>query len=384
MHEPEPIAETPSVSRPRMNVIEDEPAPVREGLPPGFRMRADAHYVDQLDARMSSIPVRLIDTQALETTRHNGDAVSAAFVESVKRLGVLQPLLVLAQGTRYRVIAGRRRLAAAVAAGLRDVPCLVQHVDSEQAEQMALASNLPATRPRPSTGTAAGGAATAGVASELGHALSTLISCANLLSSDSAMTQTVAASLVRAEATRAMGMLVALRVLRDEMPLSRGQVLITSLFDLLARTATAERQVRGIRVEFTPDSVAPPATITCDAALLVDALSALIFAAASLSETSESASASIRGSHKGDRAIAVDASTGTRGQTTFHVSQTIVEVPAVWLGRAFDIAWPIRDGVSALIRLQAARKIAQAHGGDLEVSAIDRGTAFLLTIPTTT
>ncbi len=86
----------------------------------------------------------------------------------------------------------------------------------------------------------------------------------------------------------------------------------------------------------------------------------------------------------GDLAIAVDASTGTRGQTTFHVSQTIVEVPAVWLGRAFDIAWPIRDGASALIRLQAARKIAQAHGGDLEVSAIDRGTAFLLTIPTTT
>ena len=39
---------------------------VREGLPPGFRMRADAHYVDQLDTRMSSIPVRLIDTQAIE------------------------------------------------------------------------------------------------------------------------------------------------------------------------------------------------------------------------------------------------------------------------------------------------------------------------------
>ena len=77
MHEPEPIAETPSVSRPRMNVIEDEPAPappVREGLPPGFRMRADAHYVDQLDARMSSIPVRLIDTQANDRRSAGGVA----------------------------------------------------------------------------------------------------------------------------------------------------------------------------------------------------------------------------------------------------------------------------------------------------------------------
>ena len=37
----------------------DEPYQ-REGLPPGFRMRHDAHYVDQLTTRSAAPQVRLI------------------------------------------------------------------------------------------------------------------------------------------------------------------------------------------------------------------------------------------------------------------------------------------------------------------------------------
>ena len=34
--------------------LENEPVerPVREGLPPAYRMRADSHYVEQLDAEI--------------------------------------------------------------------------------------------------------------------------------------------------------------------------------------------------------------------------------------------------------------------------------------------------------------------------------------------
>src|SRR5688572_3343070 len=225
MPESEPIVESVRVPRPPVEPFEsadtDTPrlAPVREGLPPGFRMRADAHYVDQLDARMSSIPVRLIDANAIESGPSHTDAVSPAFVDSIKRLGVLQPLLVAAQGGRYRVIAGRRRLAAALSAGLREVPCLVQHVDAEHAEQMALASNLPAARPRPASPAISSAPEKPGVASELTNIVSALVSCAELLASPSALTQSVAADLVRAEAARALDALVAIRVLRDEMPI---------------------------------------------------------------------------------------------------------------------------------------------------------------------
>ena len=107
--------------------IERSPVAVREGLPPAYRMRADAHYVEQLDSAPSSPSVRLIDARTIEV-RGDEPRPAPTFVDSIKRHGVLQPILVQTRGGRYRLIAGRKRLAAAMAAGLREVPCLVQRV----------------------------------------------------------------------------------------------------------------------------------------------------------------------------------------------------------------------------------------------------------------
>ena len=44
-----------------------------------------------------------------------------------------------------RVVAGQKRLAAAIAAGLREVPCIVHDVDDETAARMRAASNVAAS-----------------------------------------------------------------------------------------------------------------------------------------------------------------------------------------------------------------------------------------------
>lgn len=59
---------------------------------------------------------------AAEEMRQEWDA----FVTSVKRDGILEPLQVVADGDGYLVIDGRHRLAAAEAAGLESVPCFVR------------------------------------------------------------------------------------------------------------------------------------------------------------------------------------------------------------------------------------------------------------------
>jgi ParB-like chromosome segregation protein Spo0J len=385
MHEPETNIE--AVRLPRTLVESFDPpdtesprlSPLREGLPPGFRMRADAHYVDQLDTRMPSIPVRLIDTSAIEVGHQQGDALAPAFLESIKRFGVLQPLLVSAHGARYRVIAGRRRLAAAVAAGLRDVPCLVQHVDVEHAEQMALASNLPAARPRPSAPPAAMAPDKPGITAELTNIVSALVSCAELLASPSALTQAVAADLVRAEAARALDSLIAVRILRDEMPLSRAPVAIQTILDRLASAAALERQIRGIALHIDATADARTTMIKADSRFIVSALSGLVAAATALVDSA------------GGGRSATDNRPGTsirlrcvqdRQQITFSVTQQSVELPAAWLARPFEIAWPIRNGATALTQLQAARCVAQNHGGTLDVAAVDEGTSFVLEMPT--
>jgi ParB family chromosome partitioning protein len=109
-------------------------------------MRADAHYVEQLDSAPSSPSVRLIDARTIEV-RGDDPRPAPPFIESIKRHGVLQPILVQTRGGRYRLIAGRKRLAAAIQAGLREVPCMVQRVDEEQAGLLAEATNLPAQEP---------------------------------------------------------------------------------------------------------------------------------------------------------------------------------------------------------------------------------------------
>jgi ParB/RepB/Spo0J family partition protein len=384
-HEPEPTGKAVRLSRPLVESFDESHtessrlSPLREGLPPGFRMRADAHYVDQLDARPSSTPVRLIETGAFEAgLPHHADPPSAAFVESIKRFGVLQPLLVTSHGARYRVIAGRRRLAAAIAAGLRDVPCLVQQVDAEHAERMALASNLPATRPRASLPAVTNAPDKPGLTAELTNIVSSLVSCAELLASPSALTQAVAADLVRAEAARALDSLIVIRILRDEMPLSRAPIATQTLLDRLGAAAALERQIRGVALQIDAASDVRATMLKADARLLVSALTALASAATALVESVSGARA--MGDNRPAATIRLRCSLEGE-QIAFSVTQQMVELPAAWLARPFDIAWPIRNGATALTQLQAARKVAQSHGGSVDVTGTDGGTSFTLELP---
>jgi hypothetical protein len=49
---------------------------------------------------------------------------------------VVEPLVIQRNNGTYKTITGQKRLAAARAAGLRDVPCLVHHVSDERAQAL--------------------------------------------------------------------------------------------------------------------------------------------------------------------------------------------------------------------------------------------------------
>jgi nitrogen-specific signal transduction histidine kinase len=215
------------------------------------------------------------------------------------------------------------------------------------------------------------------VASELTNIISALVSCAELLASPSALTQSVAADLVRVEAARALDALVTIRVLRDEMPISRAPVAVHTLLERVATAAALERQIRGIALTIDAPSDVSSAAIKADVRLLTTAISALTATAAALVEATGQRS---HGDAKPPTAILVRV-TREGERFVLSVMQSAVELPAAWLARPFDIAWPIRDGASILSQLQAARKIAQSHGGDLHVDSTAGGTVFMLTLP---
>ncbi len=67
----------------------------------------------------------------------------AELAESIRTQGVMQPILVRAVGdARYEIIAGERRVRAAVIAGLTEVPVLVRDVPDESAAVMSLIENI--------------------------------------------------------------------------------------------------------------------------------------------------------------------------------------------------------------------------------------------------
>lgn len=71
------------------------------------------------------------------------DAPLQELAESIKKQGLLQPLLVreLSDG-RYEIITGERRWRASQIAGLTEVPVILKQVDDETAMAMALVENL--------------------------------------------------------------------------------------------------------------------------------------------------------------------------------------------------------------------------------------------------
>ncbi|MBP1620734.1 MAG: parB 1 [Acidobacteria bacterium] len=118
----------------------------RRGLPVDRKMRHDRHFVDEL-ANHSHIGVgQMVRLDQIETNREQprsalGDIAELA--ESIRRRGVLEPLIVRRTGTnRYQLIAGERRFHAALEAGLVDVPCIEMEVSDQEALELALVENL--------------------------------------------------------------------------------------------------------------------------------------------------------------------------------------------------------------------------------------------------
>lgn len=61
---------------------------------------------------------------------------------SIRSLGILQPLTVRKRDGQWELVAGERRLRAAKLAGLEQVPCLSVQVDSQSSSLLALVENL--------------------------------------------------------------------------------------------------------------------------------------------------------------------------------------------------------------------------------------------------
>lgn len=76
--------------------------------------------------------------------RHFDDGAIAELADSIRRRGLLQPIIVrpAPDGSGYQLVAGERRWRAAQRAGLHDIPALIRTLDDSATYEIALVENI--------------------------------------------------------------------------------------------------------------------------------------------------------------------------------------------------------------------------------------------------
>ncbi len=96
------------------------------------------------DARAPNVlPLAMLQAGKYQPRTRMDEGALAELAESIRKQGVMQPVLVRPVGDgRYEIIAGERRVRAATLAGLAEIPVLVRDVPDESAAVMALIENI--------------------------------------------------------------------------------------------------------------------------------------------------------------------------------------------------------------------------------------------------
>jgi len=105
----------------------------------------DDERVEPVKETACAVPVDFLQPGRFQPRRHFDAGAIASLVDSIRRRGILQPILVrplAEQPGRYEIIAGERRWRAAQQAQLPEVPIIVRELSNKEALEVGLVENL--------------------------------------------------------------------------------------------------------------------------------------------------------------------------------------------------------------------------------------------------
>src|SRR5881409_268780 len=112
-----------------------------KGIDALFPAAQDRRGADAAPSELA-VPIHEIVPNPEQPRRHFEDEALDLLADSIRRHGLLQPLVVRRIAGRYELIAGERRLRAATRAGLEKVPVVVRDAKPEDRLELALIENL--------------------------------------------------------------------------------------------------------------------------------------------------------------------------------------------------------------------------------------------------
>ena len=91
---------------------------------------------------VNEIELSKIDVNPFQPRTHFDEEALNELAESIKKLGIIQPITVRKVDGRYQLITGERRFRASKIAGLVNIPAYVRTADDQGMLEMALVENI--------------------------------------------------------------------------------------------------------------------------------------------------------------------------------------------------------------------------------------------------
>lgn len=105
-------------------------------IPTGFDVN------EPVEKPTGQIDITLIDPNPMQPRREFEEDALLDLANSIRKYGIIQPLLVTRKGDRFELVAGERRLRAAKVAGLKEVPVVERSMEEQEKLEVAIIENL--------------------------------------------------------------------------------------------------------------------------------------------------------------------------------------------------------------------------------------------------
>ena len=118
-----------------------KPQKKRQALGRGLNALLGDKPTPEVLSQATDITIDKISPNKYQPRSNFDESELSALTESIRRDGVLMPILIRPSGEGYELIAGERRWRASQLAGLKVIPAVVREVDDLQALELAIIEN---------------------------------------------------------------------------------------------------------------------------------------------------------------------------------------------------------------------------------------------------
>ncbi|MGB8951944.1 MAG: ParB/RepB/Spo0J family partition protein [Candidatus Aminicenantales bacterium] len=115
---------------------------MKKALGKGIKAFIPAEYGILKEEKYAELDIEQIVPNPLQPREKFDELSIAELAQSIIEAGVLQPIVVVPENNRYRIIVGERRWRAAQKAGLRKVPVLIRNIPREKELEISLIENM--------------------------------------------------------------------------------------------------------------------------------------------------------------------------------------------------------------------------------------------------